>query len=100
MSKFTKGPWRIKRGTNIVGTRQDVGYETTIASSSTFSSNQVDVTIENEANARLIAAAPELLEACESAANLLRKLGGHNHDPEYSELLAAIAKAKGQEVRR
>ena len=36
----------------------------------------------------------ELLAACKAAASLLRKLGGKNHDPEYSELLAAIAKAE------
>jgi hypothetical protein len=45
------------------------------------------------ANARLIAAAPDLLEACKSAISLLHKLGGHNHDPEYSQLEAAIYKA-------
>lgn len=47
------------------------------------------------ANARMIAAAPVLLAACKSAASLLRRLGGTNHDPEYSELLAAIAAAEG-----
>ena len=40
------------------------------------------------------AAASELLAACKAAASLLRKLGGTNHDPEYSDLLAAIDKAK------
>lgn len=32
-----------------------------------------------------------LVAACQSAERLLRKLGGHNHDPEYSELVAALA---------
>lgn len=50
---------------------------------------------EARANADLIAAAPDLLAACKSAANLLHRLGGANHDPEYSELLAAIAAACG-----
>jgi hypothetical protein len=49
---------------------------------------------EQMANARLIAAAPDLLEACKSAISLLHKLGGHNHDPEYSELEEAIYKAR------
>jgi hypothetical protein len=35
-----------------------------------------------------------LLAACKNAASLLLKLGGKNHDPEYSEMLAAIAKAE------
>ena len=48
-----------------------------------------------EANAHLIAAATDLLEACQGAAALLRRLGGHNHNPEYADLLAAIARAKG-----
>lgn len=34
-----------------------------------------------------------LLAACQAAESLLRKLGGKNHDPEYSELVAAIASA-------
>ena len=31
-----------------------------------------------------------LRAACASALSLLRKLGGHNHDPEYTELLTAL----------
>lgn len=34
----------------------------------------------------------ELVAACKSAHNLLRNLGGCNHDPEYSELAAVLAK--------
>jgi len=48
-----------------------------------------------EDNARLIAAAPDLLAACMSVRALLIKLGGENHDPEFSEICAAIAKARG-----
>lgn len=36
----------------------------------------------------------DLLAACKAARSLLAKLGGKNHDPEYSELVAAIAKAE------
>ena len=46
--------------------------------------------------AQLLIAAPKLLKACKAAVFLLRKLGGKNHDPEYSELLAAIRKAEGR----
>lgn len=50
----------------------------------------------NRATVDLICAAPDMLAACKSAAQLLFKLGSKNHDPEYSELLAAIAKAGGK----
>ncbi len=49
-----------------------------------------------KANAKLFAASPDLLAACKSAHALLRKLGGTNHDPEYSELASAIARAEGR----
>lgn len=52
-------------------------------------------TEHREENAFLIAAVLDLLAACKAARDLLRRLGGTNHDPEYSELLAAIAKAEG-----
>jgi hypothetical protein len=50
----------------------------------------------NCAKWRLDGAAPKLLAACKSAASLLRRLGGTNHDPEYTELLEAIAEAEGK----
>ena len=49
-----------------------------------------------EANARLIAAAPDLLEALESAVGAMEVLG---HPPDYGALRkakAAIAKARGE----
>jgi len=52
------------------------------------------------ANARLIAAAPDLLEACEKALNLISNTGFNAHhkwDGFESMLRAAIAKAKGEE---
>jgi hypothetical protein len=57
-----------------------------------------------EANARLIAAAPDLLAACKSAMELLDGLGGADvlgdffaarADDESAKLMAAIAKAEG-----
>lgn len=47
-----------------------------------------------EANARLIAAAPELLAACEKAVQWLD--GWASAEPYVSELRAAIAKATGE----
>lgn len=63
-SAHTPGPWTIQHGTNIYGKRLDAGYETCIANAGSFSSNEVDTTAENQANARLIAAAPDLLDTC------------------------------------
>lgn len=59
-------------------------------------------TPENEANARLIAAAPDLLEALRYCRNSLKAVidgeGGIGlHAPEIIEADAAIAKATGQE---
>lgn len=59
--KFTPGPWRIRYRTDIVGVRQDVGHEGVVAGCGNHESNQVDCNPESEANARLIAAAPDLL---------------------------------------
>jgi hypothetical protein len=53
----TPGPWNVVYDTNVKGTRRDVGYETVIANTGTFSSNACDVTPENQANAAFIAAA-------------------------------------------
>ena len=59
-----------------------------------------------EANAHLIAAAPELLAACEAIKDLRESTEMTYHDayqsfckarPEWSDLEAAIAKAKGEQ---
>jgi len=49
---------------------------------------------EREANARLIAAAPDLLEACEA---VLKRLEGHSQlsDAEFDALESAVTKARG-----
>jgi hypothetical protein len=61
---------------------------------------------EAEANAKLIAAAPELLEACQAAFDLVYRIALKHRESmsqqEYTStqeaLLAAIAKATGQSV--
>ena len=53
---------------------------------------------ECEANARLIAAAPELLEACKSALALIQISTDYKDMSTAKELMAAIARAEGEEV--
>lgn len=93
MSKHTQGPWRVLQG-HIVETVCDeamwvaqLGVDDRITMSETF------------ANARLIAAAPELLAACKACAAVLGGMDTLRHiAPEFSALdlaRAAIAKAEG-----
>jgi hypothetical protein len=69
MSKHTPGPWTIHRhsSTSVQGSRGFV-----VANTGGWLTTSLDiesVVKEQEANARLIAAAPELLEALEKLAN-------------------------------
>ena len=78
MSKHTPGPWEYL-GHAWVQTADD--KKTPIANFNFFAAT--------EANARLIAAAPELLEACKVA------LGIIGFGAEHDQISAAIAKAEG-----
>ena len=52
---------------------------------------------ESEANARLIAAAPELLELCKEAVEVYYDAGLDNTDHVVKRMKSAIAKAEGKE---
>lgn len=52
-----------------------------------------EVQYESEANARLIAAAPDLAEACEAAELFMRDVGSHSKALEL--VRSALRKAKG-----
>lgn len=80
MSKHTPGPWEY-RGHAWVQTADD--KKTPIANFNFYAAT--------EANARLIAAAPELLEACKVA------LGIIGFGAEHDQISAAIAKATGEQ---
>ena len=98
VTKHTPGPWSAeecrsgfavyayKSGEAVVQTEDDEGRYGTIA---------------NEANARLIAAAPELLDACEALARLCERFGVNpvtvsGGPSSLDRARAAIAKAKGE----
>jgi hypothetical protein len=85
MSGHTKGPWKAEEFDVVraTGPKED----RTIAFGALFGSESAD---EAKANARLIAAAPELLEALK----YLLELGGDDDRRIAAE--AAIAKAEGR----
>lgn len=88
--KHTKGPWYIQYGFNVFGEGNRL-----VASAGGYSTNadSGEHVLENEANARLIAAAPALLEACKLALNAFEKAWAINWD----DLARAIAKAEAEE---
>jgi len=92
----TKGPWKVyftKDGGKIIGIGDAEGAGVTDPHFGLWSSGE-----EQEANARLIAAAPDLLEACKAALSVIKA----NFPTEQSEFMAlekldaAIAKAEGE----
>lgn len=79
----TQGPWE-----NVGGYVEALDLDTPLSICTI-----ADCGTETEANARLIAAAPDLLEALQEAVN---KGYMWDHDPDlWSKASAAIAKAKG-----
>lgn len=97
MSKHTPGPWRVTEGRRIDSGR---GYSTAIADVWAHGEGADDApsTGEAEANARLLAAAPDLLEACKEAvavANMSDEDKPTLDDIDWARLRAAIAKAEG-----
>jgi hypothetical protein len=98
MSEFTKGPWRVdpKAATRVVATG-----DRSVCSCGGHTDNRRDTTDENQANARLIAAAPTLLETLEELVADLRgrESDGSRFNPGTIHCLieaqAAIAAAKG-----
>ncbi len=95
MSKHTKGPWAI----NEFLVYAENGNGCTLATINSTSKGISDE--EAQANARLIAAAPELLEACQSSLQWILDVLQAEPPETYSddildELNAAIDKATGE----
>ena len=92
MTKHTQGPWEINSGTTVYAQNGIARLRRRAALCKTdISSSEGDTLEKARANARLIAAAPELLEA-------LKELVGWLEDDIYflDKARAAIAKAKGE----
>lgn len=90
-SKFTPGPW-------YVGGKYTVRIS--ISSSDwicrTRDNHHGHIDIEDEANARLIAAAPDMYEAIKKTLGLDASEGYWLHPDAVKSLCAAIAKAEGR----
>lgn len=101
MSKHTPGPWWHDDDGFVradVGTSGDFVYSAPVADPHATKDIDPD---EREANAHLIAAAPDLLAACEAVLPIIESLDsakeeGDDDEPLAAQLRAAIAKAKGK----
>ena len=94
MSRHTPGPWEINERHGGVIYIEGVGNTVAICHDDGFDIDHA----EAEANARLIAAAPQMLEALEAADALIHRLlmGADYAQKEVEEIRAAIRAAKGE----
>lgn len=98
MSAHTPGPWKALKATVRGETTEWFVTDDDDEGVAVIASCVTDKTGEpSEANARLIAAAPELLEALEGLCGLAELRPGHLQDYKaaVAAARAAIAKAKG-----
>ena len=100
-AKHTPGPWVFRRGPDDAGfeftlgdTRERTFVEQTFDYAQVLYPDDGDQYETAEANARLIAAAPELLEALEEWEATLRELGEDNEIARKT--YAACEKARGE----
>ena len=82
--KPTPGPWHVANGVQIRGEREQIAKVWMMRGG------------EGNANARLIAAAPELLEALAEVVNAADGESWSQLGPSLSKARAAIAKATGE----
>lgn len=83
MTKYTPGPWTIRYEYNVVGSGR------VVANTGTFTTNtdiEDRIIEQNKANARLIAAAPELLAMTRWLAASLQALCKHSNITEQDEI--------------
>lgn len=90
MSKHTPGPWRVVDSWNDHMVEGQNGEEII------WQDGPHETPTINKANACLIAAAPDLLEALENLADYIDERAGDNECRPLENARAAIAKAKGE----
>ena len=90
-SKHTPGPWRV-------GVTSDAGEVDVIAEGGWFVAVACDSAGDGdtEANANLIAAAPDMLEALEKLVSRIDETRGPTADTALAAARAAIKKARGE----
>ena len=93
-AKFTPGPWRLQYYATQDG-KGGTKENWVIGVDDNYISRLSAWTPEQEANANLIAAAPELLEAVEHVL-IASEDNGNMDDIDWNMLRAAIAKARGE----
>ena len=84
--KYTPGPWKAKHNDIMAG-------DICVALVNSLVGPVVNVKSKHEANARLIAAAPELLEALERSLNWLSSYSGGGAEGARFQASQAIDKA-------
>jgi hypothetical protein len=90
--KHTPGPWKPRKSSYRIE-----GVEDTWCIDWSPDQEEVAEIVHGEANAHLIAAAPDLLAACELALNGIELSNGVPYSEDViTELRAAIARAKGE----
>jgi hypothetical protein len=89
-AKHTPGPWKVTAGYVANDTEVIVNYWK--PAETMFTVTERDVA-ESRANANLIAAAPDLLDACLIALHQIEQFGGEY--PAIEKISNAIAKAGG-----
>ena len=98
-AQHTKGPWNLeKHAVELCYLVRNDEYG--MATLATVSSGKREDGTSGDANARLIAAAPDLLAACQEALDYLGRIDEGSEGCELRDSLrAAIAKAEGREVK-
>lgn len=86
-AKHTPGPWSVDA---------DGSVQVVAASGATVAEVYGTDAGERWANATLIAAAPDLLEACRGALAYLRARGEYDTSEQQAPLIAAIRAAEGE----
>jgi hypothetical protein len=95
--KHTPGPWKVLKQNENLFITEDIF----IVASAWTGVYKNETTDDAEANAHLIAAAPELLEACKALANVIsgwdgewQRQCGSDFVDAYAMLIAAVDKAE------